>query len=144
MEVHGSRAADHVLTGFSAAGEAEIIDDGAVLIDGDRIVAVGNAEALRRGACGAEELGGRGRVAIPGLVNAHHHVGLTPFQMGAADQPLEVWFAERLVMRDMDPRLDTLYSAFEMISSGVTTSYVRNGRPLRALGHRRVGVSRHV
>ncbi len=113
--------ADHVLTGFSAAGEAEIIDDGAVLIDGDRIVAVGNAEALRRGACGAEELGGRGRVAIPGLVNAHHHVGLTPFQMGAADQPLEVWFAERLVMRDMDPRLDTLYSAFEMISSGVTT-----------------------
>lgn len=60
-------------------------------------------------------------MAIPGLVNAHHHVGLTPIQMGAADQPLEVWFAERLVMRDVDPRLDTLYSVLEMIASGVTT-----------------------
>lgn len=58
---------------------------------------------------------------MPGLINAHHHVGLTPLQMGAPDSPLELWFAARLAMRKIDPYLDTLYSAFEMISSGVTT-----------------------
>ena len=60
-------------------------------------------------------------VGMPGFINAHHHVGLTPFQLGARDQPLELWFAERVKMRDLCPRLDTLFSAFEMISSGVTT-----------------------
>jgi cytosine/adenosine deaminase-related metal-dependent hydrolase len=114
-------AADHVLAGFAQDGAPEIHPDAAVLIDGDTIAAVGPADALRRTHPDAREIGGRGRVAIPGLVNAHHHVGLTPFQLGARDQPLELWFAERLVMRDVDPRLDTLYSAFEMIASGVTT-----------------------
>ena len=46
---------------------------------------------------------------------------VTPFQLGAQDHPLELWFAERLKMRNVPPTLDTLYSAFEMISSGVTT-----------------------
>ena len=113
--------ADHVLAGFAPNGAPEILADAAVLIEGDAIAAVGPADALRRAHPDASEIGGRGRVAIPGLVNAHHHVGLTPSQLGARDQPLELWFPERLVMRDVDPRLDTLYSAFEMIASGVTT-----------------------
>ena len=113
--------ADHVLTGCAPNGAPEILPDAAVLIEGNAIAAVGAADALRRAHPDAREIGGRGRVAIPGLVNAHHHVGLTPFQLGARDRPLELWFPERLVMRDVDPRLDTLYSAFEMIASGVTT-----------------------
>lgn len=113
--------ADHILTGFAADGTPEILSDAAILVEGDTIAAIGPADALRRTRPDAVEIGGRGRVAIPGLVNAHHHVGLTPFQMGARDQPLELWFPERLAMRDVDPRLDTLYSAFEMIASGVTT-----------------------
>ena len=35
--------------------------------------------------------------------------------------PLELWFVTRLVMRRVDLYLDTLYSAFEMIASGITT-----------------------
>ena len=114
-------AADRVLCGIAQDGTPEIVEDGALLIEGGAIVAVGTAAALRRVHPAVEEIGGRGRVAIPGLVNAHHHVGLTPFQLGARDQPLELWFPERLAMRDVDPRLDALYSAFEMIASGVTT-----------------------
>jgi 5-methylthioadenosine/S-adenosylhomocysteine deaminase len=112
--------ADHILTGFDAAGSPQILPDGALLIDGQIIAAIGPATDLRRAHPGLAEIGGRGRVAIPGLINAHHHVGLTPFQLGARDQPLELWFPERLAMRDVDPRLDTLYSAFEMVASGVT------------------------
>ena len=113
--------ADHVLTGFRADGAPEMLDDAAILVRGDAIAAIGSAAALRRAHPGTPEIGGRGRIAIPGLINAHHHVGLTPFQLGARDMPLELWFPERLAMRDVDPRLDTLFSAFEMIASGVTT-----------------------
>lgn len=113
--------ADHMVTGFDAAGAPLILQDAALLIDGDTIAAIGPADALARAHPTANRIGGQGRVAIPGLINAHHHVGLTPFQMGARDQPLELWFPERLGMRDVDPRLDTLFSAFEMVASGVTT-----------------------
>jgi 5-methylthioadenosine/S-adenosylhomocysteine deaminase len=113
--------ADRIVTGFAGDGRPEILEGAAILVEGETIAAMGPAAALRRAHPDVPEVGGRGRVAIPGLVNAHHHVGLTPFQMGARDQPLELWFAERLVMRDVDPRLDTLFSAFEMIASGVTT-----------------------
>ena len=58
---------------------------------------------------------------LPGFVNAHHHVGLTPVQLGSPDMPLELWFVTRLVARRVDLYLDTLYSAFEMIASGITT-----------------------
>jgi 5-methylthioadenosine/S-adenosylhomocysteine deaminase len=65
---------------------------------------------------------GTGRqVLLPGFVNAHHHVGLTPVQLGSPDMPLELWFVTRLVARRVHLYLDTLYSAFEMIASGITT-----------------------
>jgi len=68
-----------------------------------------------------ELLGSPDHVVLPGLVNSHHHVGLTPFQLGSPDYPLELWFASRMAARDVDPYLDTLYSAFEMLESGITT-----------------------
>lgn len=112
--------ADHILTGFTTDGTPQIYADAAMLIEDGVVAAIGPTDHLRRAHPAASEFGGRGRVVIPGLINAHHHVGLTPFQLGARDQPLELWFPERLTMRDVDPHLDTLYSAFEMVASGVT------------------------
>lgn len=113
--------ADRIVTGFAEDGTPEIHEDAAVLVEGGAVSHIGPSAELRRAHPEAQEVGGRGRVAFPGFINAHHHVGLTPFQLGARDQPLELWFPERLAMRDVDPRLDTLFSAFEMIASGVTT-----------------------
>ena len=42
-------------------------------------------------------------------------------QLGSPDMPLELWFITRMVIRNLDLYLDTLYSAFEMIGSGITT-----------------------
>lgn len=70
---------------------------------------------------GVSVLGTGNEIILPGLINAHHHVGLTALQHGVPDQPLELWLVARLMMRNVDPYLDTLYSAFEMIASGVTT-----------------------
>src|SRR5439155_1380447 len=44
-----------------------------------------------------------------------------PLQLGSPDHALEIWFASRMTGRDVDPYLDTLYSAFEMLESGITT-----------------------
>ena len=66
-------------------------------------------------------------IVIPGLVNAHHHVGLTPFQLGALDAPLETWVIARMANRDVDPYLDTLYCAMQMIESGITTVMHNHG-----------------
>jgi 5-methylthioadenosine/S-adenosylhomocysteine deaminase len=75
-----------------------------------------------------EALGSAEDVVLPGFVNSHHHVGLTPLQLGSSDHPLELWFVSRLTARDVNPYLDTFYSAFEMIESGVTTVQHLHGR----------------
>lgn len=110
---------DQVLEGVSG-GVPVIHKDAAVLIEAGRVVRIGPMDELVEVHPEAVHHGGPGHVVIPGLINAHHHVGLTPFQLGSPDHPLELWFASRLGLRAIDPRLDTLYSAFEMIASGVT------------------------
>jgi len=73
-------------------------------------------------------IGSGNEVMLPGFVNGHHHIGLTPVQLGSPDMPLELWFVIRMVMRNVNLYLDTLYSAFEMIASGVTTVQHLHGR----------------
>ena len=113
--------ASAILEGFRPDDTPILHHDAALLVEEGRVSALGSAAEIRRLAPDATVLGGRDQVLIPGLVNAHHHVGLTPLQLGSPDHPLELWFASRLALRDVDLYLDTLYSAFEMLRSGVTT-----------------------
>ena len=99
----------------------ETIADGAFVQEDGVIVETGTHAALSARYRDMPVIGAAGDVMLPGFVNAHHHVGLTPFQLGAPDLPLELWAVARMAARDVDPYLDTLYSAFEMIASGVTT-----------------------
>lgn len=106
-----------------------VLEDGAVLVENGVVVQAGPFEALA-GHRVDQVLGGPDTVVIPGFVNAHHHVGLTPLQLGSPDLPLELWFGSRLAARAVDLRLDTLYSAFEMVASGVTTvQHLQNRLP---------------
>ena len=113
--------AKKILLGFDGLGQAEIVEGQAIFVKNNKINEIGPTSVLRQKYKEIPEIGGENLFAMPGLVNAHHHLGVTPFQLGAQDHPLELWFAERLKMRNVPPTLDTLYSAFEMISSGVTT-----------------------
>jgi len=54
--------------------ERKIVRDGAVLVDGADIVAVGRQDELAAHAPGTEVLGGRGHLVLPGFVNAHQHL----------------------------------------------------------------------
>jgi cytosine/adenosine deaminase-related metal-dependent hydrolase len=102
-------------TGFA------VIDDGAVVQEDGVIVAVGTGADLRRRYPDIETIGSGRDILLPGFVNAHHHVGLTPLQLGSPDMALELWWVTRMACRAVDPYLDTLYGAFDMISSGITT-----------------------
>jgi 5-methylthioadenosine/S-adenosylhomocysteine deaminase len=97
------------------------IADGAVLQEDGIIVAIGSFADLRRQHPTVTVIGSGDDIMLPGFINGHHHVGLTPVQLGSPDMPLELWFVTRMVMRSVNLYLDTLYSAFEMIASGVTT-----------------------
>src|SRR6516165_2501716 len=99
----------------------EEIADGAVLQEDGVITAIGTYKDLAAKHPNAPVLGSGNEILLPGFVNGHHHIGLTPVQLGSPDMPLELWFITRMVIRNLDLYLDTLYSAFEMIASGITT-----------------------
>ena len=113
-----SRAA---ITGVKDRFTWNEIKDGAVLQEDGVIVAVGTYDDLHRKHPTVPVIGTGKEILLPGFVNGHHHVGLTPVQLGSPDMPLELWFITRMVIRNLDLYLDTLYSAFEMIGSGITT-----------------------
>src|SRR6266540_4953307 len=111
----------YIIAKTSGRDGATVVEDGAVFQRDGTIVDVGPAAELSRRHRADRVLGSSDHVVLPGFVNSHHHVGLTPFQLGSPDYPLELWFASRMAARDVDPYLDTLYSAFEMLESGITT-----------------------
>ena len=96
---------------------SQIIDDGAVFQRDGEIVEVGRYDDVKARHDPDEVIGSGNDVVLPGLINAHHHTGLTPFQMGVLDLPLEPWITARMRMRAVDSYLDTLYCAMQMIES---------------------------
>ena len=110
-----------MITKTLSATAWEEIADGALIQEDGIITETGTYDNLRRKHPSLPVVGSGREVLLPGFVNAHHHVGLTPVQLGSPDMPLELWFVTRMVARNVNPYLDTLYSAFEMIGSGITT-----------------------
>jgi cytosine/adenosine deaminase-related metal-dependent hydrolase len=75
------------------------IGDGAVLVDGDRIVAVGPRAELLAADPGVRERAWPG-VLTPGLVNAHAHLQYTDFEeLNSLDQPFHVWIGKMVEKR---------------------------------------------
>jgi 5-methylthioadenosine/S-adenosylhomocysteine deaminase len=110
-----------IVRGVKDRQTLDIVEDGALLHQDGLVVEIGPADDMIRKHESAEVTGSNDQIVLPGFVNSHHHVGLTPLQLGSKDLPLEEWLVSRLSARPIDLYLDTLYSAFEMIASGITT-----------------------
>jgi 5-methylthioadenosine/S-adenosylhomocysteine deaminase len=116
----------YVITG-DASGTRH--DEADILVDGDRIAAIGRdlASTLPADRCALEIIDARGAIVMPGLVNAHTHSN-EGFEQGAYDNlPLELWLLESYPPWGM-PRfserqhyLRTMVTAIEAIRSGTTT-----------------------
>ena len=59
-------------------GASEIIRDGALYQENGEIKDVGPYSEVKSRRQPDEELGSDRHMVIPGLINAHHHIGLTP------------------------------------------------------------------
>ena len=70
-------------------------------------------------------ISGKRKLAMPGLVNAHTHSGMTSMRNAADDLPLHKWLFERIFpiedkMTDDDVYWSSLLGAAEMLRSGTT------------------------
>lgn len=106
--------------------ESRVIPGGAVAVRGDSILAVGPAAEVAAAHPGAEIVDCRGRVLLPGLINAHTHVPMTLLRGLADDRRLDVWLmgymmpVEREFVSPDFCRLGARLACAEMIRSGVT------------------------
>ncbi len=104
-----------------------IIPGGAVVIQGETIVAVGPAAQLTSQYEAREIVDCQGSTVIPGLINAHTHAAMTLLRGLADDLRLDVWLMGYMMPTErefVDPEfvaLGTSLACAEMIRSGVTT-----------------------
>ncbi|MDQ0323884.1 cytosine/adenosine deaminase-related metal-dependent hydrolase [Pararhizobium capsulatum DSM 1112] len=120
--------ASHLYSAPGLDGRWRPLESGAIYQRGGIVEEIGTYDAIREAHPDAPLFGSERSVVLPGFVNGHHHVGLTPTQLGSPDLPLELWLIHRLRARYVDPYLDTVYSAFEMLASGVTAvQHIRAG-----------------
>ncbi len=101
-------------------------NQGAVLVEDDRILRVGRSDELAAAAApDAERIDLRGRILLPGLINTHVH---TSQQLGRGlgdDVNLLTWLHERIwpyesSMTEEDSYVSSLLCGIEQIRSGVT------------------------
>jgi len=110
-----------------------VLGDGAVAIDGGRIVAVGETAAVARRIAPRQTLSVAGGVVTPGLVNAHQHVTGDLLARGLVPDRLDhhtiigTWFhALHLAETERDERLAALLACVEMLRYG-TTAFLEAG-----------------
>ena len=104
-----------------------VIEDGAVAIQGDRIVAVGPRMEIEGRYHAASTLNANGQIIMPGLINTHTHVPMVLYRGLADDLALMDWLtkyifpAEKATVSPEFVRIGTRLAALEMIESGTTT-----------------------
>ncbi|HMJ08896.1 MAG TPA: amidohydrolase family protein, partial [Pyrinomonadaceae bacterium] len=74
--------------------DRRVIEDGAVAVTGDKIVAVGTRAAVTRNRRARKTINAAGRVIIPGLINTHTHAPMSLFRGIADDLDLNDWLTK--------------------------------------------------
>jgi len=113
------------------------VPDGAVVVHGDSIVAVGPAAEIRAAHPGEEMVDVGGRVIMPGLINTHTHAYSAYARGMAVHQPTrnftEIlenlwWRLDRLLTLE-DVELNAGATFIESIRNGVTTVFDHHSSP---------------
>jgi 5-methylthioadenosine/S-adenosylhomocysteine deaminase len=120
---------DTIVTGIvvSMDGQRHVYDDGAVVVKGDTIVAVGSRTELEARYESRETIEAKNKLVLPGFINGHTHVPMTLFRGLHDDVTLNDWLykyifpAEKKNVTEEFVRWGTRLAAAEQIRSGVTT-----------------------
>jgi 5-methylthioadenosine/S-adenosylhomocysteine deaminase len=125
-----SQQADIIIRGGTVVTmdrDLRVIENGAVAVRGDRIVAVGTAAEVGARFVAKRAINARGRVVMPGLINTHTHVPMVLFRGIADDLALMEWLqkyifpAEAKNVDEQFVRWGTRLGCLEMIRGGTTT-----------------------
>jgi 5-methylthioadenosine/S-adenosylhomocysteine deaminase len=102
----------------------DVIEKGAIVIEGNRLAYVGPAEWMPQGPF-VKTIEGERMIAAPGMVNAHCHSPGNLVRGMMPNKPLEIWRAYyRASLRDMqdeDFYASALLGGMEMLKNGATT-----------------------
>ncbi|WP_134686644.1 amidohydrolase [Brevibacillus migulae] len=102
----------------------EVIRDGAVAFEGDKLTYVGPTPADVSGY--DEVIDAKGKYVLPGLINTHGHVGMSLLRGYADDLPLQQWLQDKMWPLEAQftgehVKWGTYLSIIEMIRTGTTT-----------------------
>lgn len=92
-----------------------------ISVQGNKISKIGN-NLVGDG----EIIDGKGKAAIPGLINGHTHAAMTLFRGFGDDLPLQIWLKEKIWPNEAKLNKEYVYwgsklACLEMIKSGTTT-----------------------
>jgi len=122
--------ADLLITGGTVVtmdASRAIVEDGAVVVKGDTIVAVGPRSELETRYAARQTIDAKGGLVLPGFINGHTHVPMTLFRGLHDDVTLNDWLykyifpAEAKNVNEEFVRWGTRLAAAEQIRGGVTT-----------------------
>jgi 5-methylthioadenosine/S-adenosylhomocysteine deaminase len=104
-----------------------VLEDGAIAVQGDTIVAVDSTPKIEAMYGSAKVIDAHGALVLPGLINAHTHMGMSLFRGLADDLALDDWLNKyifpaesRFVSKDF-VTWSTRLSLLEMLRGGTTT-----------------------
>jgi 5-methylthioadenosine/S-adenosylhomocysteine deaminase len=108
-------------------GQRRVIEDGAVAVRGDLIVAVGSRAEIENRFEAALTIDAHGALVIPGLINGHAHAAMSLFRGIADDLALDEWLQKYIFpaeARNVTPDFvewGTKLGVLEMLRGGITT-----------------------
>jgi 5-methylthioadenosine/S-adenosylhomocysteine deaminase len=126
----GQEKIDILITGgtvITMDARRHILDDGAVAVRADSIVAVGPRADLETKYAPAKIINAHGAIVMPGLINGHTHAAMSLFRGIAEDLSLDDWLhayifpAEARNVTEDFAAWGTRLAILEMLRGGITT-----------------------
>src|SRR2546422_327309 len=108
-------------------GQRRILEDGAIAMKGDAILALGPRAEIESKYSAPQTINAKGKLVLPGFINGHTHVPMTLFRGLHDDVTLDEWLrkyifpAEAKNVTEEFVRWGTRLAAAEQIRAGVTT-----------------------
>jgi 5-methylthioadenosine/S-adenosylhomocysteine deaminase len=128
--VSAKEKADLLVTGGTVVtmdAQKRVIEDGAVAVRGDSIIAVGSRAEIEAQFDAAKIIDARGTLILPGLINGHAHAAMSLFRGIADDLALDDWLqkyifpAEARNVTEDFVTWGTRLGVLEMLRGGITT-----------------------
>jgi len=120
---------DMVVTGGTVVtmdGQRRVIQDGAVAIRGDSIIAVGPRAEIESKFASTQIIDAHGALVLPGLINGHAHAAMSLFRGLADDLSLDEWLQKYIFpaeAHNVTPEFvewGTKLGVLEMLRGGIT------------------------